>query len=311
LKRDDEFEPLDRVLGAGRHLLVLINDILDLSKIEAQQLTLDEVPFHLPQVLDDLAAMMSALASDKGLALVIEADDATREPVIGDPVRLTQILTNLLGNAIKFTEHGSVTLRVVRPAADVRFGRPELTPERTVALMVSDTGIGIPHQEQDRVFAPFQQIDARTDRRYGGTGLGLSIARELAVLLGGELQLESAPGKGSTFTLYLPEQGPGGRAAAEEAAHAPLPVVSSPSSGGPLARVDDDRATLKPDEPHLLIIEDDQLFAAQLAEIIHARRFKVLIATEGREGLRLAKANRPQGIGLDGSLPDVDGRVLM
>jgi CheY-like chemotaxis protein len=198
-----------------------------------------------------------------------------------------------------------------RPAASARFGRPDLIPERTVALVVSDTGIGIAPQEQERVFAPFQQIDARTDRRYGGTGLGLSIARELALLLGGELQLTSAPGKGSTFTLYLPEQGPGAQAPAEAAALVPLPSVSPPNGDAPLARVDDDRETLKPDEPHLLIIEDDPIFAAQLAEIIHARRFKVLIAAEGREGLRLAQAHRPQGIVLDVRLPDIDGWAVM
>jgi CheY-like chemotaxis protein/HAMP domain-containing protein len=294
--------------SAGQDLLALINQVLDLAKIEAgkQEIFIEPVP--LAQFPERAQRVFTPLAHDKGLELIIDVAPSLPESIVTDRQRVDQILTNLLGNAIKFTEHGSVTLRVGRPVAGARLGRPELTPERTVALVVSDTGIGIAHQEQERVFAPFQQIDARTDRRYGGSGLGLSIARELALLLGGELQLESAPGKGSTFTLYLPAHGPGAPAPAQEASLPPLPPTNT---GGPLARVEDDRETLKPDEPHLLIIEDDPIFAAQLAEIIHARRFKVLIATEGREGLRLAKTHRPQGIVLDVRLPDIDGWVVM
>jgi CheY-like chemotaxis protein/HAMP domain-containing protein len=297
--------------SAGKDLLALINQVLDLAKIEAgkQEIFIEPVP--LAQFPERAQRVFAPLAHDKGLELIIEVAPSLPENILTDRQRVDQILTNLLGNAIKFTAHGSVALRMSRPAASARFGRPDLIPERTVALVVSDTGIGIAPQEQERVFAPFQQIDARTDRRYGGTGLGLSIARELALLLGGELQLTSAPGKGSTFTLYLPEQGPGAQAPAEAAALVPLPSVSPPNGDAPLARVDDDRETLKPDEPHLLIIEDDPIFAAQLAEIIHARRFKVLIAAEGREGLRLAQAHRPQGIVLDVRLPDIDGWAVM
>ncbi len=300
--------------SAGKDLLALINQVLDLAKIEAgkQEIFIEPVP--LAQFPERAQRVFTPLAHDKGLELIIDVAPSLPENILTDRQRVDQILTNLLGNAIKFTEHGSVTLRVGRPAPGTSLGRPDLTVERTLALVVTDTGIGIAPQEQERVFAPFQQIDARTDRRYGGSGLGLSIVRELAVLLGGELQLTSAPGKGSTFTLFLPDQGPGTTADASPSGGAPQAALSAPPSAGgasPLARVTDDRETLKPDEPHLLIIEDDPVFAAQLAEIIHARRFKVLVAPEGREGLRLAKTHRPQGIILDVRLPDIDGWAVM
>ena len=302
--------------AAGKDLLALINQVLDLAKIEAGKQEIFIEPVALAQFPERAQRVFTPLAQDKRLHLVIDVAPSLPETIRTDRQRVDQILTNLLGNAIKFTDRGTVALRVGRPAPDARFTRPELTAERTVALVVSDTGIGIARQEQERVFAAFQQIDARTDRRYGGTGLGLSIARELALLLGGELQLESAPGHGSTFTLYLPEQGPGSlvsEGVAGSPALGPFGALPEPPAGGGAARarVTDDRETLKPDQPHLLIIEDDPIFASQLAEIIHARRFKVLIAAEGREGVQLAKAHRPQGIILDVRLPDIDGWAVM
>ncbi len=309
---DKQVDFAKTIHSAGKDLLALINQVLDLAKIEAgkQEIFIEPVP--LAQFPERAQRVFTPLAQDKGLQLIIDVAPSLPQTILTDRQRVDQILTNLLGNAIKFTEHGSVTLRMCRPAPGARFGRPELTAERMVALVVTDTGIGIAQQEQERVFAPFQQIDARTDRRYGGSGLGLSIARELAVLLGGELQLESAPGKGSTFTFYLPEQGPDALAPAAPSQELTAPPLAAPPAGGaPVARVADDRETLKPDEPHLLLIEDDPIFASQLAEIIHARRFKVVIAPEGREGLRLAKAHRPQGIILDVRLPDIDGWAVM
>ena len=311
---DKQVDFAKTIHSAGKDLLALINQVLDLAKIEAgkQEIFIEPVP--LAQFPERAQRVFAPLAHDKGLELVIEVAPSLPANILTDRQRVDQILTNLLGNAIKFTEHGSVTLRIGRPAPGTSLGRPDLAVERTVALVVTDTGIGIALQEQERVFAPFQQIDARTDRRYGGSGLGLSIARELALLLGGELQLTSAPGRGSTFTLLLPDQGPGATAEASPSGElAGDAALSATLAGGvpPLARVTDDRETLKPDEPHLLIIEDDPIFAAQLAEIIHARRFKVLIAPEGREGLRLAKTHRPQGIILDVRLPDIDGWAVM
>src|SRR5581483_1448363 len=154
--------------SAGKDLLALINQVLDLAKIEAGKQEIFIEPVALAQFPERAQRVFTPLAHDKGLELIIDVAPSLPENVVTDRQRVDQILTNLLGNAIKFTEHGSVTLRVFRPPAGARFGRPDLIAERTVALVVSDTGIGIPQQEQERVFAPFQQIDARTDRRYGG-----------------------------------------------------------------------------------------------------------------------------------------------
>jgi signal transduction histidine kinase len=189
------------IAEAGQQLLALVNDVLDLSKIEAGEMALEQVPFELPALLREVAAQARVQADPKGLALRLEAAPELPPRVCGDPVRLKQVLSNLLGNAVKFTQAGSVTLRaqpVAAPqAADTALGHTALRFE------VADTGIGIPAEAQARIFEAFTQADSSTTRRFGGTGLGLSIVRRLVALMGGTLALESAPGQGSRFTVTL------------------------------------------------------------------------------------------------------------
>jgi CheY-like chemotaxis protein len=294
---DKQVEFCNTIHSAGKDLLALINQVLDLAKIESGKQEVQIEAVTLADVAARARKVFAPMAADKGLALTIEVEAGLPEAIATDRQRIDQILTNLIGNAIKFTERGGVSLHIRRPAPATRIERSDLPVERAIAMVVSDTGIGIAPEEQERVFAPFQQLDARTDRRYGGTGLGLTIARELTALLGGELQLDSARGRGSTFTCFLPIDTPASKAAA---------------AGGAGARaIADDRATIGTDDAHLLIIEDDASFAEQLADIIHIRGFKVQIAAGGREGLRLAREHRPKGIILDVKLPDMDGWTVM
>jgi CheY-like chemotaxis protein/signal transduction histidine kinase/HAMP domain-containing protein len=287
--------------GAGQDLLGLINQVLDLSKIEAgkQECDLDSVP--LAHFVEHARRVFAPLAQEKKLRFVTEVAPGMPEAIVTDRQRVERIVINLLGNAIKFTDQGEVALRIGPARADIKFERPDLLNGETIAFSVSDSGIGIPLDAQSRVFAPFEQVEARSDRRYAGTGLGLAIARESAMLLGGELQLVSAPGEGSTFTCYLPARS--SAEGATRAAKAARPAVVS--------RVDDDRLVLAPDEPHLLVIEDDVVLAEQLVDVIRARKLKVVVTGSGREGIELAARRAPVGIILDVRLPDIDGWEVM
>jgi len=283
--------------GAGNDLLTLINQVLDLAKIEAgrQDLQLETVP--LRRFGDYARRVFEPLAAEKKLALIIDIDETLPAAITTDPQRVERIITNLLGNGIKFTERGEVALRILRPAEGTVLTREDLDLARCVAISVSDTGIGIAPEAHQRVFAPFEQIDSQSNRKYAGTGLGLAISRESVTLLGGELQLVSEPNKGSTFTCFIPF-------VSGEHLTAPVPRKVQPT-------IADDRAALQPDEPHLLVIEDDPVLAEQLVDIVRARRLKVLVASTGADGLRLARERRPQGIVLDVRLPDTDGWAVM
>ena len=284
--------------AAGGDLLTLINQVLDLAKIEAgrQDLALESV--ELRRFADNVRRVFEPLAHEKGLQLSVEIAPDAPQSITTDPQRVERILTNLIGNAIKFTDQGEVKLRIARAAQGTQFVRADLQADSCLALSVSDTGIGISEDAHERVFAPFEQIESHSTRRYAGTGLGLAISRESAALLGGELQLASRPHQGSTFTCFLPL-----RIAAEQ------PFSLRPPGQKP--EVLDDRRQLTAQTPHLLVIEDDPVLAEQLVEIIHARRLQALVATSGEEGLRLARQNKPQGIILDVKLPDVDGWTVM
>src|SRR5258708_820625 len=202
---DKQVEYAKTIYAAGGDLLALINEILDLSKVEAGKMQVEPRKIAFGDLVDFVDRQFRPVADQKGLEFSAVIDEKAPDGIMTDPQRLQQVLKNLLANAFKFTERGSVTLIVHPPDPPIRFSEPELlTAPSVVGFSLRDTGIGIPKDKQRLIFEAFQQADGTTSRKYGGTGLGLSISREIARLLGGEIAVESTPGRGSTFTLYLP-----------------------------------------------------------------------------------------------------------
>jgi len=285
---------------AGKDLLALINQVLDLAKIEAGKREVHVSPLLVRELASHAQLIFAPLAADKDLKLTVDVAPQVSEVFYSDGQLLEQILRNLLGNAVKFTTHGEVALRVYRATPGTKLRRLDLPQDGALVFAVADTGLGIAPEDLDRIFAPFEQVDAAIDRRYGGTGLGLSISRELAELLGGELQVESELGKGSTFRLFLPIAPPA--AAASVAAPPAEAVVPATESAEPAP---------SPDGNLLLVIEDDRAFAEAFAEVARRQGLECVIAPDGRTGLRLARERRPLGIVLDVRLPDTDGWRVM
>ena len=294
---DKEVQYARTIHAAGADLLALINQVLDLAKVEAgkQDVHLAELP--LRALVERARNVFEPLAHEKGLGFKVELQPGLPETLVTDGKRVDQVLNNLLGNAIKFTSEGEVGLTLSRPGPEVRLRRTDLSPERTLAIAVADTGVGIDPADHARIFAPFEQVDAASDRRFGGTGLGLSISRELVALLGGELRLQSTPGQGSTFTVYLPLEAP--RAPAE---------LSAPAARIEPPAVAVESGTAK---PKILVIDDDATFIETFAAAVQARGLECLVALDGRSGLELARAARPAAIALDVRLPDLDGWKVM
>jgi HAMP domain-containing protein/CheY-like chemotaxis protein len=298
---------------SGADLLALINEILDLAKIESGTMVVDASPVRLSELSDYVERTFRHLAVEKDLELTTQLTDDVPETIETDDMRLRQILRNLLSNAIKFTERGGVSMTMC-PVSSLKH-RPTSMPDDAVAFVVKDSGIGIPRDKQRIIFEAFQQADGSTSRKYGGTGLGLSISRELTGLLGGELWVESQPGEGSTFTLFLPRRVPQNRrfnARTEVSVPEPKPlpaVVELPRREGP--KIEDDRSAIRPGDRVLLIIEDDPAFAELLLGMTRERGFRGVVAMRGQEALDVARALRPDAITLDLRLPDVDGWVLL
>jgi signal transduction histidine kinase/DNA-binding response OmpR family regulator/HAMP domain-containing protein len=324
----------ETIHSSGTDLLALINDILDLSKIESGKMDVELGPVQLTQLQDYCSRTFRHVAEGKGLDFTIELDPTLGETIHTDTKRLQQVLKNLLSNALKFTEHGTVKLKISRPAAGWRTTHPVLGRVKSVvAFSVSDTGIGIPQEKQRIIFEAFQQADGTTSRKYGGTGLGLSISRELARLLGGEIRLESAPGVGSTFTLYLPQvyvstmqakvaELPRLQPSSDTLPPVPTVEESTVSNLSPpglgvteiLAEdlvVEDDRNHIKPGDPVLLIIEDDVTFARILVDMAHSNDLKAVVALRGATALSLAREFKPGAVTLDISLPDMVGWTIL
>jgi HAMP domain-containing protein/CheY-like chemotaxis protein/signal transduction histidine kinase len=304
--------------GAGTDLLNLITDILDLSKIESGTVSVEAEEVFFASLLDAVGRPFRHEAENRHLGFEVQSDAHLPRSVVTDSKRLQQVLKNLLSNAFKFTEIGGVRL-AVSPAKD---GWSEDHPilskaAAVVAFEVSDTGIGIPIEKQRIIFEAFQQADAGTSRKYGGTGLGLAISRELASLLGGEIQLRSAPGRGSTFTLYLPQTyvGPSATGAASAAEHKSASAVSPAQLSvvveHPIEKIPDDRDNLQPDDAVLLIVEDDPHYARVLCDLSRDKGFKVLIANRGAEALQLAQEYHPTAVSLDVFLPDMLGWTVL
>jgi CheY-like chemotaxis protein/signal transduction histidine kinase/HAMP domain-containing protein len=302
--------------GAGTDLLNLISDILDLSKIESGTVSVDAEEVFFASLLDMVGRPFRHEAENRKLSFEVHTDPHLSRSLVTDSKRLQQVLKNLLSNAFKFTEHGGVQLSVTVAPSGWSEDHPILASAASViAFEVSDTGIGIPSEKQRIIFEAFQQADAGTSRKYGGTGLGLAISRELASLLGGEIQLRSAPGRGSSFTLYLPQTyvGPSApQAALAERRTGPLPRQLSPAAVElAVERVADDRTNLEPDDPVLLIVEDDPHYARVLVDLSHDKGFKVLVAMGGAEALVLAREFRPSAVSLDVFLPDMLGWTVL
>jgi HAMP domain-containing protein/CheY-like chemotaxis protein/signal transduction histidine kinase len=303
--------------GAGTDLLNLISDILDLSKIESGTVSVEAEEVFFGSLLEMVARPFRHEADDRKLTFEVNSDPHLSRSLVTDSKRLQQVLKNLLSNAFKFTEQGSVRLSVSPAASGWSSDHPILgTAASVIAFEVSDTGIGIPSEKQRIIFEAFQQADAGTSRKYGGTGLGLAISRELANLLGGEIQLSSAVSKGSTFTLYLPQTYVGPSSAAKpdrnfSSPALPIQLASLTVAEAPAERIPDDRENLQPDDSILLIVEDDPHYARVLRDLSHDKGFKVLVAERGAEALSLAREFHPTAISLDVFLPDMLGWTVL
>lgn len=319
---DKQVEFAATINGAGRDLLNLINDILDLSKIESGHLEFHYDTIPLQEICAQMESTFQPISTNKGIEFIINQDISAPETIVSDSLRMQQILKNLLSNACKFTAQGTVTLNIYLPADD-----ENILSQPAVAFSVSDTGIGIPIDKQGLIFNAFQQADGSTSRTYGGTGLGLSISRQLARTMGGEISLVSEPGTGSTFTLYLPISG---SVAVKSAASSPSPLESqqkitrtfapsvpqptqprNKSNELPAAPIPDDRDQLSENAKSILIIEDDLVFAKILVKMVHERGFSVLTADDGESGIVLAERFLPSAIILDVMLPRIDGWGVM
>ena len=303
--------------SSGNDLLNLINDILDLSKIESGTVVVDVSELRFTDLHSFVERTFRHVAESKNLTFTTQLGPALPRALQTDAKRLQQILKNLLSNAFKFTRHGEVALRIGPADPSVRFENDNLrAQEFVIAFAVSDTGIGIPADKQQLIFEAFQQADGSTSRKYGGTGLGLAISRELARLLGGEIQLISAPGQGSVFTLYLPSgfvPAPPRRRievpSSPVAREAVAPIVLRDAE--PVDEVGDDRNSVQPGDRVLLIVENDLAFARTMLDAAHDHGYKGVITGFGAAALTLAEQFAPEAITLDISLPDISGwRIL-
>ncbi|MCH4872795.1 response regulator [Pseudomonas sp. TMW22091] len=296
----------ESIYSAGNDLLNLINDILDISKVEAGKLEVLPENASVARVVEGLRGMFEPLAADKGLTLKVEVQPGTPPMLYTDSQRLEQILKNLLSNAIKFTEKGQVSLTVAR------------VPGEGVAFTVKDSGIGIAQDQQESIFEAFRQADGTTNRRYGGTGLGLSISRDLATLLGGSISISSTPGQGSEFTLTMPEQFvEPAEATTPKVAPSPRPVPAStvlvPVEVAPvhIPRFADDREKAPFSTRCILVVEDEPNFARILFDLAHELGYNCLVAHGADEGFGLAAEFIPDAILLDMRLPDHSGLTVL
>ena len=303
--------------AAGSDLLGLINDILDLSKIESGTVTLDIGETRFDSLRDQMERTFAQIAQDKKLDFRIDLDSGLPAAMYTDDKRLQQIIKNLLSNAFKFTAQGEVRLSVRRADNGWSQGNEHLnTAGQVLAFSVTDSGIGIPEDKQRIIFEAFQQADGTTSRKYGGTGLGLSISREITRTLGGELKVESEPEKGSTFTLYLPLNfspgpvvaGPAGRDAPQAVTVRNLPPQEEVEA---IETVSDDRDSVGDGDAVILIVEDDPRFASILLGLAHEGGFKGIVTRQGAAVASLARRYTPEAIILDIGLPDMDGLALL
>ncbi|HEV2016742.1 MAG TPA: response regulator [Gemmatimonadaceae bacterium] len=338
------------ILTSGSDLLNLINDVLDLSKVEAGKMDVNPTDVRLTEVKEFVERSFTALAEQKGLEFRVDMNTDLPQAISTDGGRLQQVLKNLLSNAFKFTQDGDVTLTIRRAEKGRRFQNPTLeAASEVIAFAVADTGVGIPRDKQKLIFEAFQQADGTTTRKYGGTGLGLSISREIARLLGGEIRVESAEGQGSTFTLFLParyiprQDGPdrdtidtssyvsSGRQRPMSAQSAPTQAPPrrpgprdqrrKPSGNAlqdrperraiPQTVIADDREHIEEGDRTVLVIENDQNFAKVLLDMARDKGYKGVVELDGEAGLKAAREIRPDAITLDIEMPGMDGLEVL
>jgi tubulin-specific chaperone A len=306
-------------------LLDLINGILDLSKIESGKKTVTPEEVYYKNVVSNVENMFRQMLIEKGLDYKIEVDKKLPETLYTDQQKLEQIIKNLMSNALKFTEKGSITIRFCKPESDVNLEMSGLDPEKAVAIAISDTGRGIPKEKHLEIFEAFQQADGTIVRKYGGTGLGLTICRELAKLLGGEIQLESYEDKGSVFTFYIAENLP--ELINEKQQNGAVPNMTEGKSHynnnetftyledenseytiaqTPMS-IQDDRKRIDKDDKVIMIIEDDVNFAKILFDYCHEKGFKCIHAVDGETGLDFSEKITVSAIILDLKLPGISG----
>jgi CheY-like chemotaxis protein/signal transduction histidine kinase/HAMP domain-containing protein len=322
--------------GSGSDLLTLINDILDLSKIESGTVTLDVSEYRFSNLRNYVDRTFRHMAEAKHLGFTVDLSENLPTAVMTDTTRLQQVLKNLLSNAFKFTSHGKVALNISLVTSGWSSDHPNLLhADAVLAFSVNDTGVGIPGDKLQLIFEAFQQADGSTARKYGGTGLGLSISRELARLLGGEIRVESVVNTGSTFTLFLPYNRAG--FVNYEQTRQPQPARLAPpspvqvqytaapqvdelladtfetnSTGAPeYGSMLDDRSLIAPGDPSVLIVEDDERFAKVLLDFAREKNFKGIVTHRGDSALSLARDYLPSAILLDIDLPDIDGFTVL
>ena len=300
-----QIEYANVIQSSGKGLLTLIDEILDLSKIESGKMELEYSDVRVGEITDSLQSLFAPMAKEKGIEFSINTKDDVPASIETDRLRMEQVLRNLISNALKFTKKGSVKLDISKDGQAIRFS-------------VTDTGIGIPQDKQQTIFDAFQQADGSTRRQYGGTGLGLSISRELARLLGGEIQLSSEVGQGSQFTLVVPANK---NVTIQRSVPVPAPVTVAAIAEAPIeqkylsdvipASLSDDRSTVTANDKVILIVEDDINFAKMLLDYTHEKGYKGIVAVRGDEAIDLAKQFKPTGILLDVQLPVLSGWEVM
>lgn len=316
---EKEIELSNTIHHSGKDLLNLIDEILDLSKVESGKIELDISSVKLSDLISQLNATFGEVARNKSIDFAVTNEPGAQKSISTDRQRLEQILKNLLSNAFKFTgRNGKVSLQIQTAPAGTLFRNGKLRGVQDVLLFtVTDTGIGIPPDKLETVFEAFQQADGSTKRKYGGTGLGLSISRELANVLGGEIHVQSVEGQGSTFTLYLPatfdptimETTERKVEVREKAANTSR--LQLPKHGQQADNANDDRHTITETDKVILIMEDDPVFANTLLDFVREKQYKGIIASQGNTGLSFARHYRPDAIILDMNLPVMDGEEVL
>lgn len=331
---EDQLEDIEVIYNGGQSLLTLINEILDLSKVEAGKLKLISDRVDLHSFVARLKRQFDPVAKEKNLEFKITISALAPKDIETDELRLEQVLRNLLSNAFKFTEQGYVELCIEPVAGDVQFSSSTLTPDNSLSFVVRDTGIGIEQDMQKAIFEAFQQADGSTSRAFGGTGLGLTISREFSLLMGGELQLVSEVNKGSTFSLYIPRRKQADNEKQDEppSLHDVQPKQALPKSD--FVKVHGDALLAEPqadkeagnnaivttDPPEnsaegrsstILIVEDDSQFASILSDIARKHQFDPVVCSQAKQALNMVQQAHPSAVILDIGLPDMDGMMLL